>query len=136
MPMTDYWTYEYNISIGTPPPKIGNYTTHYNISQTLEHFNDILTRIFGADQWTWVHTYNECIVRFSKITDNWNTILWKIIINWLLENVEKINIILVELFSWIENCVSKRKSWNENKDDEFSSKESWWDSGEIISTKA
>lgn len=134
--MLEYWTYEYNVSIGNPPPTIWNYTTHFHISQTLEYFNDILTRIFGADQWNWVHTYNECIIRFSKIKDNWNTILWKIIINWLLENVEKINLIIVGLFSWIENCVSKRKSWNKNMDDEFSSKESWWDSGEIISTKA
>lgn len=132
--MSDFFTYKYNVSIGNNPTT-GIYKTHHHISQSLEYFNDLLTRIFGDDNWTWAYTYNECIIRFSKEANCWDNILWNIIVIWLLENAQKIDKILVTYFKWIEDCRTSLNMWNNNKKSISSFKE-WWDPGEIISTKA
>ena len=134
--MTDLCTYEYNVSIGVPPPTLWNYITHYHISQTLGEFNIKLKFLLGDILSTWVNTYNGCIVRFSKTTDNWNTILWKIIINWQIENVEKVNNILISMFPIKENCISKKKSWESTKNIPIIIDDWLWNSGWNISTKA
>ncbi len=133
--MSDLCTYEYNVSIGTPPQTIWGYNIHYNISQTLKDFKDKLNRIFWNTASTWDYTCDNCVISFSTLIDNWNTILWKIIVYWFDENIIKVNKRLIDWFPWIEKWLSKWLLWKENivetpiKDDNL-------DIGSTISTKA
>lgn len=129
--MADYYKYEYPVSIWTPKKTLWNYKVHYQISQTIEELNNKLSRIFWPSSQTWEYIYIDCIISFSPINDN----LWKLIVLWILQNVKKVNKILIGIFPWIEDCRTSINMWN-NKKEKKSSVNEGWDPGKIISTKA